>query len=226
MTDAKILISIPCRDLVSVRFIECLMSLIKPCECYYRFCASGLVFDARDEACSVAVNSDYTHVLFIDSDMAFEPGALVKALKHNDDVVTGLYYKRKDNHEPVLYKAIDQRRYSADGHVKQHGYAEIETDLDRDYFPVEGCGFGFVLVKLDVLREVHKHHVSWFEPIPGMGEDLSFCQRLKELGIKIMCDTTIKLGHYGEYCFTAKDWVPEDNDGIKIEWNKSVNKSS
>jgi hypothetical protein len=43
---------------------------------------------------------------------------------------------------------------------------------------------------------------------------------LKEFKIPIWCDTTIALGHYGEYCFTAKDWIPEDNGGIKIEWNK------
>jgi len=220
MTDKKILIAIPCRDTISVRFVECLMNLVKPCECYYRFGTSGLVFDARDEACSVAINGKYTHVLFIDSDMGFEPGALVKALERDADVVTGLYFKRKDNHEPVLYKAIDKRRYTEDGYVKQHSYAEIETDLNREYFPVEGCGFGFVLLKVDVLKEVHKRHLSWFEPIPGMGEDLSFCQRLKELNIPIMCDATIGLGHYGEYCYTGKDWVPEDDDGIKVEWNK------
>lgn len=222
MTDNKILIAIPCRDTISVRFVEHLMSLMKPCECFYRFGTSGLVFDARDEACSVAIGGKYTHVLFIDSDMYFEPPALIKALQRDKEVLTGLYFKRKDNHEPVLYKAIDQRRYNDNGNVKYHGYAEIETDLDRDLFQVEGCGFGFVLVKVEVLKKMHEKNVSWFEPIPGMGEDLSFCQRLKDFNIPIWCDTTIELGHYGEYCYTVRDWVPAVDDGIKIEWNKSV----
>lgn len=220
MADNKILISVPCRDMISVKFVEHLMNLAKPCECFYRFGTSGLVFDARDEACNGAIHGNYSHVLFIDSDMYVEPSALIKALSRNVDVLTGLYFKRKDNHEPVLYKAIDQRRFTEDGYVKYHGYAEIETDLDRDFFQVQGCGFGFVLVKVDVLKEMHKRYISWFEPIPGMGEDLSFCQRLKEFNIPIWCDTTISLGHYGEYCFTGRDWIPEDNDGIKIEWNK------
>jgi hypothetical protein len=178
------------------------------------------VFDARDEACQVAISGQYSHVLFIDSDMYFEPAAMIKALQRNVDVLTGLYFKRKDNHEPVLYKAIDQRRFTENGAVKYHGYSEVETDLDRDFFPVEGCGFGFVLVKVDVLRKMHEKYVSWFEPMPGLGEDLSFCQRLKDFEIPVMCDTTIDLGHYGEYCYTRKDWVPEQNDGIKIEWNR------
>lgn len=220
MAENKILISIPCRDTISVRFVEHLMNLVKPCECYYHFATSGLVFDARDESCNGAISGGYTHVLFIDSDMYFEPAALIKALSRDVDVLTGLYFKRKDNHEPVLYKAIDQRRYNENGTVKYHGYAEIETDLNREFFQVEGCGFGFALIKVDVLRQMHRDYVSWFEPIPGMGEDLSFCQRLKDYGIKVMCDTTIDIGHYGEYCFTAKDWIPEDSDGIKVEWVK------
>ena len=215
----KILICIPCRDTISVRFVEHLMNLAKPCECYYRFSTTGLVFDARDEACQVAINGNYTHVLFIDSDMAFEPGALIKALKRDALIVSGLYFKRKDNHEPVIYKAIGQRQYKDNGAVKFHGFCEPETDIDREYFQVEGCGFGFCLVKVGVLKKMHQRYLSWFEPIPGMGEDLSFCQRLKEFNIPIMCDTDIKLGHYGEYCYTRADWIPEDSDGIKIEWS-------
>ena len=215
----KVLISVPCRDQISVKFVEHLMNLVKPCECMYRFGTSGLVFDARDEACSIALSGNYSHVLFIDSDMYFEPTALIKALERKTDVLTGLYFKRKENHEPVLYKAIGQRQYRDNGTVKLHGFAEIETDLDRDYFPVEGCGFGFVLVRTEVLKKMHETNVSWFEPIPGLGEDLSFCERLKEFNIPIMCDTTITLGHYGEYIFTARDWAQKEDDGISIEWN-------
>lgn len=217
----KILICIPCRDWIEVKFIENLMNLQKPCEAYYRFATTGLVYDARDEACQIAMNDGYSHILFIDSDMYFEPTALVKALKRDTDIVTGLYFKRKENHEPVLYKKIDQRRYNEDGTVKAHGLCEIVTDFTEDYFQVEGCGFGFVLVKTELIKKMHKNHFSWFEPIEGMGEDLSFCQRLKDCDVKLMCDTTIRLGHYGQYMFTAKDWV-EDESGIKIEWNSAT----
>ena len=88
----KILISVPCRDTISVKFVEHLMNLTKPCECYYRFGTSGLVFDARDEACNGAIMHDYTHVLFIDSDMYFEENALVKALARDTDILTGSWF--------------------------------------------------------------------------------------------------------------------------------------
>ena len=157
MVENKILIAIPCVDTIPVYNIECLLNLIKPCECNIRFGVnSGLVYIARDEACSIAINGGYTHVLFVDSDMAYEQKALEKALAHDDDVVTGLYFRRKGNHEPVLYRAIDQRRYDENGKIKYHGFAEVETDIERDYFPVAGCGFGFLLVKTDVLKRMQK----------------------------------------------------------------------
>lgn len=212
ISDKKILISIPCRDTVSVGFVEGLMQLIKPCVCCYRFGVGGLVFDARDEAAQIAVNMGYDYILYIDSDMLFEPSALLKALAHDDDIVTGLYFKRKGNHEPVIYKTIDRRTDGEYG-VLSHSVATVETDIDRPYFPVEGCGFGFVLIKTEVLTKMFSKHVSLFEPIPGMGEDLSFCQRIKEdfPEYKIMCDSEIWLGHMGEYVFERKDWTDERN---------------
>lgn len=196
--DNRILISIPCRDTISVGFVEDLMKLIKPCPCDVRFGISGLVYDARDEASQIAVNEGYSHVLFIDSDMTFEPFALIKALERDDDILTGLYFKRKDNHGPVAYKHI-QMRYVEDA------VAEPITEIE-DYFPVEGCGFGFCLVKTSVLADVFKSSVSCFEPLAGMGEDLSFCLRAIKKGYKIMCDSTIELGHIGTTVYTRKDW--------------------
>lgn len=224
MADKKILIGMPCMDTIPVKVVEHLMNLIKPCECYYKFVSGSLVYDARDAICQLAIQGKYTHVLFIDSDMFFEPEALKKALDRDVDILTGLYFKRRDKHEPVLYKSIGQREYREDGTVKQHGFAHIETDLSRDFFQVEGCGFGFVLIKVEVLKKIKKEFISWFEPIQGLGEDLSFCQKLKALNIPLWCDTTIKLGHYGNYCYTWKDWEidAEEEDGIKIEWNKSA----
>lgn len=210
LTGKKILISIPCRDTVSVDFACAILSLMKPCECHFQFESSGLVFDARDMAALTAIALNYDYVLFIDADMAFNPDALLMMLAHDDPVITGLYYKRKGNHEPVLCKQVEMRRDDIEA------CAITETDIDgRDYFQVEGCGFGFCLIKTEVFEKVldyrEEHHGARtaFEPLPGMGEDYSFCYVLKELGIPIMCDSTIWLGHCGTYVYDKKDWRRE-----------------
>ena len=223
MADNKILIGMPCVNTIPVKVVEHLMSLNKPCECYYKFVNGSLVYSARDEICSMAMLGGYSHLLFIDSDMYFEPDALVKALNRNVDVVTGLYFKRRDDHDPVLYKKIGKRLYNEEGRIIRHGFSEVETDLTRDFFQVEGCGCGFMLISVETLKKMHKKSISWFEPLLGLGEDLSFCERLKDIDVPLWCDTTIDLGHYGEYCYTWKDWnTQKEDDGIKIEWNTSA----
>jgi len=212
LSNKKILISIPCRDNLSVGFVETLMQLMKPCQCCYRFGVSGLVFDARDEAAQVAINNGYDYVLYIDSDMLFAPDALIHLLQHDADVATGLYFKRKGNHEPVICKRID-RRYDEDGKCVKQAIADTETDIDRDIFEVEACGFGFCLVKTATLKKVMDKYVSCFEPISGMGEDYSFCYRCKEMGIKIICDTRFWLGHMGAYVYDRKDFIEVKIDG-------------
>jgi hypothetical protein len=36
-----------------------------------------------------------------------------------------------------------------------------------------------------------------FSPEMGFGEDLSFCWRVKQLGIPMYCDSRVKVGHVG-----------------------------
>jgi hypothetical protein len=35
----------------------------------------------------------------------------------------------------------------------------------------------------------------------GFGEDISFCLRVKELGKKMYCDSSVKMGHVGQFVY-------------------------
>ena len=64
---------------------------------------------------------------------------------------------------------------------------------------VDGCGFGCVMHKANVLAGmVLNGRGNWFSPYAGFGEDLSFCIRAKESGYSIWCDSAIKCGHVGQ----------------------------
>ena len=77
-------------------------------------------------------------------------------------------------------------------------HADAFLDYPRDdIFQIEGCGFGCVMLTVDLLRRVQERFGLPFAPAGGFGEDLSFCLRARELGAEIWCDSTIKLGHVG-----------------------------
>lgn len=148
----------------------------------------------------MAVNQCYDYLLFIDSDMTFEPTSLIKALNHDEDIVSGLYFKRKGNHAPVVYDEVEMR-------LVNPPKAKETEDIDRDFFEVKGCGMGFCLIKVSVLEELFKRCQSCFECIQGLGEDLSFCYRVTHLlDMKIWCDSTIEIGHIGKTIITREDW--------------------
>ena len=155
---------------------------------------NSLVYDARNDMAQVAMHNGADYVLWIDSDMTFPADALQRLLALDKDVVTGLYFQRNGQHKPVIYS-----------HVGEDGTQGF-TDIPTEPFQVDGCGFGMVLMRTEVIRRVAKEYGLLFHPIPQLGEDLSFCYRWKEIGGEIWCDPSVKCGHIGEYEWTEKDW--------------------
>lgn len=127
----------------------------------------------------------------LDSDMVFAPDILERLFADysagKGDIISGLYFRRVAPFKPVLFSAVES---TAEGPFT----AEPESIPD-DVFEIAGCGFGCVLMPTGVLMDVIGKYGNPFDPINGMGEDLSFCWRARQCGYKIVCDPAISLGH-------------------------------
>ena len=44
-----------------------------------------------------------------------------------------------------------------------------------------------------------------FMPVGGFGEDLSFCLRAREAGLKLYCDSRVRCGHVGNVIFNEEN---------------------
>ena len=71
-------------------------------------------------------------------------------------------------------------------------------------FPVDACGFGCVMVRTSVLKTVIDKYHQAFAPLPGYGEDLSFCIRARACGFDIWVDPKIQVGHKASTIVTNK----------------------
>lgn len=201
----KILVAIPSMDSVPARFAQALASLRSVDDSKVMFNAGSLVYLSRETLSVHAVKMEADYMLWLDSDMVFDPDLLVgmmKTITENDlDILTGIYFRRSSPYTPVLYKKLD-----FDGEACKW---EEQKDLplpDSGLFEVEGCGFGCVLMKTDVILDVKGKFGKLFTPIGGTGEDLSFCWRARQCGYKIMADPSIPLGHYGHIVVTRDFW--------------------
>lgn len=189
----KTLIAVPCMDQVPAPFCQSLAQLQKVGDCVLAMKAGSLIYTARNDLATLAIQSEADYVFWLDSDMVFQPDTLVRmmeTLQKNDlDILTGLYFRRVPPYSPVLFDKLE-----IDGAICK--WSEFETIPDG-LFEVGGCGFGCVLMKTDPFLDVQVRHGNMFAPIANNGEDIAFCWRARDCGFKIFCDPSIICGHVG-----------------------------
>ena len=197
----KVFIAVPSLDTVPALFCQSLALLQRAGDTIVGFQVGSLVYNARNELARQAIKSEADWVLWLDSDMVFEPDLLKKMLKvceENDiDFLTGLCFRRKPPYTPCLFDRLDKMEHGA-------SYTTIMS-VPEGRFKVGGCGFAGVLMSTDVLLSVAaKFGGRMFDPMEGFGEDVSFCWRARQCGYEIWCDSDIELGHIGSMIVTRK----------------------
>lgn len=156
-------------------------------------------------------DSDADWLMFIDSDMGFEPDAVEKLLKVADPaerpVVGGLCFGlRKEESDglsgwrsvpfPTIYDWRTADGAPRPGFMARYGYSpETVTQC-------AATGAAFLLIHRSALEAIRAELGDvWFERAKmypddePMGEDISFCSRLGLLGIPLFVHTGVRTSH-------------------------------
>ena len=202
----RLLIAIPCMDTVPVQFMQSLTALERKLMrggVWFEECiiSGTLVYMARDKLAGKAVNEDFTHVLWLDSDMVFNDKLLEDLQMCKKPFVSCCYNGRRPGYHSCIFKSIDLT------HVERF------EEYPREPFRIEGCGFGAVLMETDILKAVFNNFKTCFTPLPSLGEDIAFCFRARDLGYELWAEPNCQLGHVGHITI-----YPEDHE----KWRDSV----
>ena len=196
-------IAIPCMDQVPAQFCQSITTLHRVGDCRVAFQIGSLVYTARNQLAASAVEANADWMLWLDSDMVFNPDLLermfARAKELDADFITGVYYRRVEPYSPVLFESLE---IVEDG---KNTWSHVH-DIPDHPFEVGGCGFGAVLLNTQVIFDVLGKFDRLFTPIDGMGEDLSFCWRARQCGYKIIADPTLPIGHIGHTMITKAHW--------------------
>ena len=197
----KVFIAVPSMDTVPALFCQSLALLQRAGDTVVGFQVGSLVYNARNELARQAIKSEADWVLWLDSDMVFEPNLLNRMLtvcKDNDiDFLTAICFRRKPPYTPCLFDRLEKIEHGA-------SYTTIMS-VPEGRFKVGGCGFAGVLMSTDVLMSVAARFGGrMFDPMEGFGEDVSFCWRARQCGYEIWCDSEIELGHVGGMVVTRE----------------------
>lgn len=198
----RVLVGMPTTGSVPIRVMASTLDLktLHP-QIEFLLDENSLVYDSRNSMLEQAILGEYDYLMFIDSDIIFPAIAVNQLLVDKRDIVTGIYYERKGKHRPVLFKNVKLR----DG--DNPPTAEFVTEFPKDRpFEVDACGMGFCLININAVMPVIKKYKSPFEPYEGLGEDLSFCYKCGQEGIKIYADPRFDLKHIGIQAFGKEDF--------------------
>lgn len=196
----KILIAVPSMEKVDALFAQSLANLKRDSDSTIQFMVGSLIYESRNVLAMSALEMNADFVLWLDSDIVFQPDLLERLLadiNSKRDIVSALYFSRQYPYNPVIY--------SKTGFEEDKPVCVAYYDYPSDsVFKVEGCGFGAVLMKTQVLADINERFDNFFAPLIGFGEDLSFCIRAHNCGYDIWCDSRIKIGHLGSLTITEE----------------------
>lgn len=206
----RTLIAIPCMNTVHTRFFTSIMKLRKPEGTDIAVSVSSLVYNARNLLAKKALDEGFDRVLWLDSDMKFEPQLLEQLGAELDiglEYVSALVFTRIKPYKPCVYKVLDM--------VRNEKGEDIPTATPfREYpeglFEIAGSGFGAVMMTTDLIRRCGAQP---FFPVMGFGEDFSFCLRAREAGATLWCDSRIQVAHLGEIEIGEETYLTQRKEG-------------
>lgn len=174
----------------------------------------ALIQRARNDTIQIALDGDYDDLIWIDSDIEWQPESFFKLLDYPQDIVGGTYRKKGDREEYVLRKLDNSG-----------------PDPDTGLIEVSGLGTGFIKMSRAAMRYLWNTSESYIDPKDNterrmifdlmikernlVSEDLVAFMKLIDGGFKVWLDPNITCNHIGPYKFTGdfKKWA---NKGLRL----------
>lgn len=120
----------------------------------------SLITRARNSLAHGFLKSGFTHLMFIDADIRFNPHDIMAMLLADKEVICGIYPKKEINWDMVKQASdagipADQLKYYSGTHVvnlaDRSGYAEFEVSTPSE---ILNGGTGFMLIKREVFEKL------------------------------------------------------------------------
>jgi hypothetical protein len=163
---------------------------------------NALIADCRGLIVAKFLESDATDLVFVDSDVLWEAGALLMLVDHPVDVVAGIYPQRRDPIDFCVQWDLSKE--------------QLQADPETGLLEVHGVPAGFLRITRAALEKMvsiytdtqfhcdqapNKTAYALFDPYRigkmKLGEDYAFCRRWRDIGGKVWCDPEIRMGHVG-----------------------------
>lgn len=168
-------------------------------------CGCSVVSRARNLLAKDMLESKCDYLLFIDSDINFEPDDIFRLMAWGTDPKKGIVaaVPRTRNESKVYIATLD---YDENGDLTMNGMGLVRA---------KRVATAFMLVRREVFETLEREHPEWayydsktdrtlscmfdfqLSEEGYIGEDFLFCDRVRSHGFEVWIDPTITLGHMG-----------------------------
>lgn len=168
-------------------------------------CGCSVVSRARNLLAKDMLESKCDYLLFIDSDINFEPDDIFRLMAWGTDPKKGIVaaVPRTRNESKVYIATLD---YDENGDLTMNGMGLVRA---------KRVATAFMLVRREVFETLEREHPEWayydaktdrtlscmfdFQLAEEgyIGEDFLFCDRVRSHGFEVWIDPSITLGHMG-----------------------------
>jgi len=190
MEKKKVMIAIPYTKFIETDCWQSILNLTRPdgVEAFINTFARYSAAQARNISIKTALEQAYDYILFVDSDQIIPADTLVKLMAVDADMSVG--WTPMAVNRPETNIAIYNLEYRRFDFYKQ-------DELPKEVFEVGGCGFAVNLLKLESFKGADYPYFVFTEYPNGdlLTEDLYFCLKMKEKGLSIKCEPSLRAGH-------------------------------
>ena len=120
----------------------------------------SLITRARNTLVQLFMDGDYSHLLFIDADLAFNPESVIRMLEYDKDVVTGIYPRKTIDWIKVKKRLKENPNMSEDELLAASLQYNLNVKdpnkilLEKGFIEVLDGPTGFMLIKRNVFERM------------------------------------------------------------------------
>jgi hypothetical protein len=235
----SIFVATPVHSDVSIHYFKACLEFQKECfvrkiPVMFQVMKSSLVTQGRQLCVSGFMESNCTHMLFIDSDISFNFKMIERMINHDKEICLVPYPIKGTDHDKVKARILAGDTLSP--HLLGNQYTMSVPDptnvkVTDGFIEVERGPAGCMLIKKEVIHKLIKeypeftinqhtlidgklvkrnHMYNFFDTYWNKddktytGEDFYFCKLCKHAGIKMYALVDEYISHHGEYSYTGR----------------------
>ena len=193
----------------------------------------SLIPRARNNSLAKFTKSDFTHILFIDSDIEFPAQAVIDLLEFNKDVACCAYSKKAFNWNRFMYsmrtelqskESLESRGLDYNFNAMVDEENEIIKNENNSFIKVKHASTGFMMIKKEIVNKLCEKHTEltirtdelsredaticglfccMIKDKVYLSEDYSFCERVHDIGGEVWLNIEHNLNHIGKHVFKS-----------------------